>query len=101
MGLIVALLALGALVGACDWGDRRGSGDIVAFGTLATDPQAYAGQYLCTEGVHVDGFEASGLAASMFEKEGLPQLTEPVIWLEGAEFQSREGFAAGLSCSTP
>jgi hypothetical protein len=90
IGSIVALLALGALLGACAWGDQSGSRNIIAFDTLVADPQAYAGQYLCTEGVHVDGFEASGLGASTYEKDGTLQLSEPVIWLEGAEFQSRE-----------
>jgi Tol biopolymer transport system component len=90
IGSMIALLTLGALVAACNWGERGENDDLVAFDTLVADPQEYAGQYLCTEGVHIDGFEASGLAASMFEKEGSPQLTEPVIWLEGAEFRSRE-----------
>jgi hypothetical protein len=90
IGMAIVTLILGTLLLACCQSDSRGDSDLVALETLMATPQRYAGQYVCTEGVHVDGFEASGLAASMYEQDGYPQLTEPVIWLEGAEFESRE-----------
>jgi hypothetical protein len=84
------MLLLGILLLACGPGDGSSHADMVPFDTLVANAQQYRGQYLCTEGVHVDGFEASGLGAAMFEKDGHPQLTEPVIWVEGADLQSRE-----------
>jgi hypothetical protein len=84
------MLLLSMLLLACGRGDGSSHADLVAFDQLVANAQQYAGQYLCTEGVHVDGFEASGLAAAMFDKDGHPQLTEPVIWVEGADLQSRE-----------
>ncbi len=88
--VITVILGLSTLLLACGQDDGSSSADLVAFDRLVADPQRYAGRYLCTGGVHVEGFEASGLAAAMAEKDGHPQLAEPVIWLEGADFQSRE-----------
>jgi hypothetical protein len=84
------MLALSITLLACDQGDGSGQSDLVAFEALVADPRAYAGQTVCTEGVQVDGFEASGLAASTKEQDGHLQLAEPVIWLEGAEIRSQE-----------
>jgi hypothetical protein len=84
------MLLLSVLLLACGPGDGSSQAGLVAFDHLVANAQQYAGQFLCTEGVHVDGFEASGLAAAMFEKGGRPQLAEPVIWVEGAGLQSRE-----------
>jgi hypothetical protein len=84
------MLALSILLLSCGQGDLSGNAGLVPFGTLLADPQQYVNQVLCTEGVQVDGFEASGLAASSYIKDGHRYLTEPVIWLEGADIQSRE-----------
>jgi hypothetical protein len=84
------MLLWSILLLACGRGDGSSHADLVAFDHLVANAQQHAGQYLCTEGVHVDGFEASGLAAAMFESDGHTQLTEPVIWVEGADLRSRE-----------
>jgi hypothetical protein len=84
------MLALSILLLACGQRDRSGYADLVAFDALRANPQQYVGQYVCTEGVHVDAFELSGQAASAHATDGYLHLTEPVIWLEGADFRSRE-----------
>lgn len=84
------VLLLSVLLLGCVPGDGNSRTGLVAFDRLVAHAQQYAGRYLCTEGVYVSGFEASGLAAAMFENEGHPRLTEPVIWVEGADMQSRE-----------
>jgi hypothetical protein len=83
-------LLLSILLLACGPGNGSSHADLVRFDVLVANPQRYAGQYLCTGGVRVDGFEVSGLGAAMFEKDGYPQLTEPAIWVEGADLKSRE-----------
>ncbi len=90
MYIFTVMLALIILLLSCgqDYGSRYA--DLVAFDALVAHPQQYADQYLCTEGVQIDGFEVSALAASTYERDGYPQLTEPVIWLEGVDFQSRK-----------
>jgi hypothetical protein len=90
MGMIGLMLILGTGLAACGQGNSSGDTGLVPLDALLANPQKYAGQYLCTEGVQVDGFEASGLAASVYEKDGYRQLADPVIWLEGADLQSRE-----------
>jgi Tol biopolymer transport system component len=88
--VLTAMVALSILLLACGQGDGGGHADLVAFDALIAHPQQYAGQYVCTQGVHVDGSEASALAAPTYKRGGLPQRTEPVIWLEGADVRSRE-----------
>jgi hypothetical protein len=94
MGLIIAsltgLLVLGGLLLACDLEEATGSPAPVPFDALANDPHRYEGRYVCTQGTRVDGFEVSGLGAGMVEQDGRTHLTEPVIWLEHADVQSRE-----------
>jgi hypothetical protein len=90
LGVLTKVLLLSTSLLACGRTDGSGCADLVAFEYLVANPQPYVGQYVCTGGVHVNGFEVSGLGASAYEKDGYPQLVEPVIWLEGADFQSRE-----------
>jgi hypothetical protein len=90
IGMIALMLLLGTTLSACGRGNSSGDTVPVPLDTVLANPQQYAGQYVCTEGMHVDGFEASGLAASTYEEEGNRYLTDPVIWLEGADIQSRE-----------
>lgn len=88
--ILNAMLVLSMFALACGQGNGSSYSSLVAFEALLADPQQYADQYVCTEGVRVEGFEASGLAAAMLEKDGHPQLAGPVIWLESADLQSRE-----------
>jgi hypothetical protein len=90
MRVVPVMLALSMLLLGCGLGIGSGHTDLVAFDTLAANPQQYAGGYICTRGVHVEGFEASDLGASTHETDGYLHLTKPVVWLEGADFQSRE-----------
>ena len=62
--ILTLALALSLLLLSCEQGKDSRYADLVAFEDLIADPQRHAGQILCTEGVQVDGFEASGLAAS-------------------------------------
>lgn len=90
LSVLTKVLLLSTLLLAC--GGRNGYGHVglVDFERLVANPQLYTGRYVCTGGIHADGFEVSGLGASIYEKDGYPQLIEPVIWLEGAHFQSRQ-----------
>lgn len=68
----------------------RGHGPaFVALKALTASPDDYAGMWVCTEGVHVSGFEVSALGSSTYEEDGAIQLTDPVIWLEQADIWSR------------
>ncbi len=93
LGVLMKVLLLSALLLACGGSDGGSCADLIAFERLVASPQHFMGQYVCTRGIHVDGFEVSALGASTYEKDGYPQLVEPVIWLEGANFQSREDCA--------
>ena len=88
--VLSATLALGMLLSACGQPSGSGREDVVAFDALIASPRQYAGRYVCTEGIDVSGFESSGLAAAVQEGGSHPELTEPVIWLEGADVQSRQ-----------
>lgn len=88
--LLVLILVIGPGLSGCSRGNNSSLAGLVAFDALVADPQRYADQYVCTEGTRVDGFEASGLGASLSTKNGTLRLTEPVIWLESADLQTRE-----------
>ncbi len=59
----------------------------VPFADLVADPGRYDGLEVCTEGVYLQGFEASSLGAATYEQDGFLYLAEPVIWLEGAALE--------------
>jgi hypothetical protein len=85
--LVSAVLVLAGL-GACGpAGGQRPA--FVAFRVLTASPDGYAGAWVCTEGMHVSGFEVSALGSSTYEEAGAIRLTEPVIWLEQADIRSR------------
>ncbi len=88
--VMTAMLALSVMLLSCDQGNGSSYAALVPFDRLVANPEHYAGKYVCTEGVHIDGFEVSGLGASTYQKDGYLRLTEPVIWVEGAGLQSRE-----------
>jgi len=60
----------------------------VPFDDLVSNPERYHGRRVCTEGIHATGFEVNALAASLRREGEAVYLTEPAIWLEGAEIRS-------------
>jgi len=64
LGVLTKVLLLSTLVLACAGSDGSGHVDLVALERLVANPQPYIGQYVCTEGIHVDGFEVSGKMAT-------------------------------------
>jgi hypothetical protein len=90
LSVLSVLFVLGVMLPACGQGDGSSPAGLVAFDALVANPGQYAGQYVCTEGVQADGFESSGLAAATYQSGGTTYLTEPVIWLEGADIRSRQ-----------
>jgi hypothetical protein len=99
LGWIVAGLVLILASAACGVGNGgKGTGPeaatpetgMVPYGDLVAYPDQYTGMWLCTEGIHASGFEVNDLGTSTYEKDGYPHLAEPVIWLEQADFQSRQ-----------
>jgi hypothetical protein len=59
----------------------------VPFEELVSNPERYHGRRVCTEGIYVTGFEVNALGASLRRDGEAVYLTEPVIWLEGAEIR--------------
>ena len=57
----------------------------VALDVLFADPARYDGEQICTEGIAVEGFEANALGAGTREQGQAVYLTEPTIWIAGAE----------------
>ena len=90
VSMMIIVLVLSVMLLSCDQGNDRSHAALVPFDRLVANPEHYAGQYVCTKGVYVDGFEISGLGAATYQRDGYQWLTEPVIWLEGADFRSRE-----------
>ena len=45
----------------------------------------YNNKHICTEGVYVDGFEASALSVSTYKKGRAVYLTEPTIWIDSTD----------------
>jgi hypothetical protein len=88
--VLALLLALGMLLPACGQEEGSGHAELLTFAALMAEPQRYAGEYVCIQGVYGLGFEMSGLAASTYEEDGYRFLTEPVIWVAGADVRSRE-----------
>jgi len=78
--LVGFLLALS--VNACDAQQN------VPFEELVSNPKRYHGRRVCTEGIYATGFEVNALGASLRREGEAVYLTEPVIWLEGAEIRS-------------
>jgi hypothetical protein len=60
----------------------------VPFDDLVSNPERYHGRRVCTEGIHATGFEVNPLGASLRREGEAVYLTEPAIWLEGAEIRS-------------
>jgi hypothetical protein len=76
---------------SCRKTENKPEPELVQFESLIAAPQKYNGVFICTRGVAVSGFEASGVAAAAHEDEGALQLAEPVIWLESADIRSQTG----------
>jgi len=82
--LVGSVLALS--VTACD--TKQDVPSDVPFEALVANPGRYHGRQVCTEGIYATGFETNALGAS-FRREGEAiYLTEPAMWLEGAEIRS-------------
>jgi hypothetical protein len=65
---------------------------------LLSNPRSHQGREICTEGVYAAGFEINALAASTLEDGDAVYLTEPAIWLEGAEIRARNDcFTSGTT----
>jgi hypothetical protein len=69
----------------------RTTPEFVEFGELVADPQRYDGSEICTEGIHAMGFETNALGASTYDGGNTVYLTEPTIWIEGAEIRVTGG----------
>ena len=84
----MAFLLLLALLSGCGRGNTGDTERFVDFDELVTNAQSYHGQQLCTAGVHVLGFETSALGASTYRRGTAVYLTEPAVWIEGAEIRT-------------
>ncbi len=80
---IVTVIVLALLINGCIQSMK------VDISDLLSNPERYQGREICTEGVYVSGFEASALGASTYQVGRAVYLTEPAIWIEGADIRSR------------
>ena len=55
---------------------------------LQSDPRSYQNKEVCTEGIYASGFEVNALAASTYREGDAVYLTQPAIWIEGAQIRS-------------
>ena len=86
--LAIARLLIIVLIGGCLGTPKRTTGEFVEFSELVANPQRYHGSEICTAGVYASGFETSALGASTYELDGAVYLSEPTVWIEGAEIRS-------------
>jgi hypothetical protein len=84
--LLLVGSALALSMSACD--SEQDVASDVPFEELVSNPQRYHGRRVCTEGIHVTGFETSAPGASLRQEGEAVYLTELVIWLAGAETRS-------------
>ena len=87
--LAIARLLIILLIGGCLGTPKRTTGEFVEFSELVAHPQRYHGSEICTAGVYALGFETSALGASTHEVDGAVYVSEPTVWIEGAEIRSR------------
>jgi hypothetical protein len=80
--LLLVGFVLALSISACD------AEQDVPFDDLVSNPERYDGRRVCTEGIHATSFEVNALGASWWRKGEAVYLTEPAIWLEGAEIRS-------------
>lgn len=86
---VSACLLVILLVGGCLGTPKRSTRKLVEFGELVAHPQRYRGSQVCTEGVYASGFETNALGMSTHKAGEVVYLTEPTIWIEGAEIRAR------------
>ena len=85
---IASLLASLSLCG-CLATPEPATGEFVEFRELVAHPQRHHGGEICTSGIYASGFETNALGASTYEVDGAVYLSQPVIWIEGAEIRSK------------
>lgn len=56
---------------------------------LLSNPRSYQKKEVCTEGIYASGFEVNALGAATYREGNAVYLTEPAIWIEGAQIRSR------------
>lgn len=86
--VIVSLQSILLMVG-CIVTPQRTTGEVVRFEELVAHPQKYHGSEICATGMYVSGFETTALGASTYEVDGAVYLSQPAIWIEGAEIRTR------------
>jgi hypothetical protein len=84
----IALLLVVALQSGCGRDTTGDAEKFVEFGELVTNAQSYHGRQICTAGVYVLGFETSALGASTYQRGSAIYLTEPSVWVQGAEIRT-------------
>jgi len=86
--LVITLLLFMALLSGCGRDTTVDAERFVDFGELVTNPQSYHGRQICTAGVYILGFETSALGASTYQRGSAIYITEPAIWVQGAEIRT-------------
>jgi hypothetical protein len=84
-----ASLLIIVLVVGCQQMPEPATPQSIDFDELVAHPQRYSGSEVCTEGIYATGFETSALGASTYEVGEAVYLTEPTIWIEGADIRAR------------
>jgi hypothetical protein len=76
-------------VGGCLETPQPTGARTLEFEELVAHPQRYHGSEICTAGIYASGFETTALGASTYEVDGAVYLSQPAIWIEGAEIRAR------------
>lgn len=77
-----------AKISGCDQSRKASHIELIEFSDLVSNPHNYHGKNICAEGAYLLGFEVSALGASTYQQGSAVYLTEPVIWIEGADIRS-------------
>jgi hypothetical protein len=64
---------------------------------LFTNPDRHNSKRVCAEAIHATGFQVDVTAASARRKVNVAYLTEPMVWLEGADVASVRPAAADFT----
>jgi len=64
--------------------------EAVPLADLVSRTDQYDGKWICTEGIHLSGFETSALSTTVAQDDDRIRAAEPAVWLEGADIRSKE-----------
>jgi hypothetical protein len=86
---ILSGLALSLLIVSSCATNKTSKPKFVELVDLIAIPERYNGKNIRSNGIYVRGFECSALGVSTYKKDNAVYLTEPTIWIESANIESK------------